>query len=157
MAALTLASRLDHVPVGLQGRETDDIAWRDAGYVRLLVHVHNTLALSFGPSMTWMAFRRTVFVAALLALVIADLDGGREVASLLGLSAPVHDPAAQRVKRRMIAEMVPGLLHRIAHRHRRLTANHIAKGPDVRSAGDFVWPASLDAPSPFARRTMKSL
>jgi len=40
---------------------------------------------------------------------------------------------------------------------RRLTAHRIAEGPDVRSAGDFVWLASPHAPSLFARRTITSL
>ena len=40
---------------------------------------------------------------------------------------------------------------------RRLTAHRIAEGPDVRSAGDFVWLASPNAPSLFARRTITSL
>ena len=73
------------------------------------------------------------------------------------LAPRITSACDRRIESGRCGPMVPGHDGRQAGRPRRLTAHRIAEGPDVRSAGDFVWLASPHAPSLFARRTITSL
>ena len=78
---------LDHGRAfGPRRRQPDHVAWLDGRGVVLLVHVdgHRALAIVAFDDADCLELRDSIG-SALVALVIADLDGGREVSSLLGL------------------------------------------------------------------------